>query len=108
MDCIVHGVAKSQTGLRDGKGKKYQNIPWKTERISDTHFYLRMDGSLLKKKHTHTHTHTCSLFSMRSHCSKHFFNMLTHFTLTVWPRVALVITAVHFLSQCLSSACMLV
>ena len=58
MDCIVHGVAKSQTGLRDGKGKKYQNIPWKTERISDTHFSLRMDGSLLKKKHTHTHTHT--------------------------------------------------
>ena len=55
MDCIVHGVAKSQTGLRDGKGKKYQNIPWKTDRISDTHFSLRMDGSLLKKKkHTHT------------------------------------------------------
>ena len=58
MDCIVHGVAKSQTGLRDGKGKKYQNIPWKTERISDTHFSLRMDGSLLKHTHTHTHTHT--------------------------------------------------
>ena len=36
------------------KGKKYQNIPWKTERISDVHFFLRMDGSLLKWTRTKT------------------------------------------------------
>ena len=54
MDCIVHGVAESQTWLSDGEGKRYQNIPWKTERISDVHFSLRMDGSLLKWTRTET------------------------------------------------------
>ena len=85
MDCVVHGVAKSQTQLSDFHstsenriGHPLQNscwrIPWAEGPGGATVHGGRKESDTTKQLiHTHTHTHTHSLLEANMKHTSHYY-----------------------------------